>query len=404
MRIVPLKIEDQKEAERLFLSLGVSKEAKGILSSKCIFFNFKIEGISSWEANIIKQYLLSVGSDCAIPRQALIEKRKVDVCLFGSLTQLKRLGQKLANQPFNLKRIGVELLKVIDNFNRKEFILTVRKKSFKIDKPLICGIINLTPDSFSGNGLLSLNLPRDRLKYLVLKKVEGMLKAGVFMVDIGGESSRPFSKAIKQNEEIDRVIPFLKAIRKEFKSLLISIDTYKYKVAKAAVDEGVDIINDITAFRRHPPLIDLVKQYNLGCVLMHMKGTPQTMQISPYYRDLFGELLDFFKERLDFCLAKGINHEQIMLDPGIGFGKRLEDNLKIIRELYKLKIFGLPIFLGVSRKSFIGKILNLEPQKRLGGTLSANIISVFNGANILRVHDIEETRQVIDIFNAVYKS
>jgi len=228
-----------------------------------------------------------------------------------------------------------------------------------------------------------------------------MIKAGAKIIDVGGESTRPFSNPVKVGEEIKRVIPILKVLRKEFKQVFLSVDTYKYLVAKAAVSEGVDIINDITALQDNPQMASLVKKHKLGCVLMHMKGKPQNMQAKPYYKDVITEISDFFQERLNFCDKKGINKNQLFLDPGIGFGKRLEDNTKIINQLYKLKVFGLPIFLGLSHKSFIGKILNIDIKQRLVGTIAASIISLTKGANVLRVHDVGETAQAIKVASKI---
>lgn len=403
MRITPLKIRNEAQAKSLLVDIGVSPEAVPILSPKTLSAIFKIEAITSWEANIIKQYLLSLGSDCAIERSALLKNKKTSIIVFGNSAQLKQLCAKLKNQPFTLKEIGQELSLCLENIWRESFIFKARTKTLKIHKPLICGIINVTPDSFSGDGLLNRPQTTDhRLQTLALKKVEEMVKAGAQMVDIGGESTRPFAKPLTEKEEISRVIPVLKAIRKEFKNILISVDTYKYKTAKAAVDAGADIINDITAFRNSPLIADLVAKYQLGYILMHMKGMPQTMQVNPHYKKgVVEEILDFFKERLAFAQEKGIAPEHILIDPGIGFGKTPEDNLRLLNELYKFKILGLPIFLGVSRKSFIGKILNADVDKRLIGTISSIIVSIVRGANIVRVHDVKEVSEALKVANRI---
>jgi dihydropteroate synthase len=191
---------------------------------------------------------------------------------------------------------------------------------------------------------------------LGLKQCARMLKDGARIVDIGAESTRPGSSSISDREEISRLAPLLKALRKEFKKAILSIDTYKYKVAECAVNQGIDMINDITALRFAPKTADLVHKYKLGCVLMHMKGNPKNMQVKPGYKDVVQEQLDFYKDRIKFCHSKGIGSQQILIDPGIGFGKRLEDNTRIIRELRKFKILGLPVFLGLSRKTFIGEL------------------------------------------------
>lgn len=385
MRITPVAVKNEQKAKQLMSSLGVSREGARILSPKTLSSAFKIEGIKSWEANILKQHLLSQGTDAAIAREALIKDINTQVLVFGNLTQLKALCKKLNNQPFGLKEISQTLSVYLDNIYKETYVFRARDKQLRINKPLVCGIINMTPDSFSGDGLLGKD------KKSILAKVEKMLKAGAKIIDVGGESSRPFSKPITAKEELARVIPALRAIRRNFKKVLISLDSYKYQVIKAGVSEGVDIINDITALGGDRRKASLIKKYKLGCILMHMKGTPKTMQRAPHYKDVVSEVLDFFSERLEFCERAGIDKSEIMIDPGIGFGKSLEDNLRIINQLYKFKVLGLPLFLGLSRKSFIGKIVNVGPQERLAGTLSASILSVVGGARILRTHDVAET-------------
>ena len=400
MRITPLKIESQNQARDLLKTFGVSPEGIKILSPKSVSIAFKLEGISSWEANIIKQHMLSLGSDSAISRDALVKRIKTDTLVFGSISQLKKLCDKLKNQPFNLRKISETIFASIDNMFKKDFSFKCRKKELRINKPFVCGIINITTDSFSGDGLLSSGR-KSNIKDSVLIKAGQMVRAGAKMIDVGAESSRPFSKPIKEPQELKRIIPAVKALRKEFKKILISVDTYKYKVAKEALDAGADIINDITALRGSPRMAELIVRYKAGCILMHMRGKPSNMQKNPYYKDVSGEIIDFFSERLDFCTKKGIKREQIMIDPGIGFGKRLEDNLKIINDLYKFKMFGLPIFLGLSRKSFIGKALGLSVDKRLNGTVAANVFALSRGANILRVHDVRENFEAARLFSKI---
>lgn len=389
MRIIPLKIKNEETTRNLMASLGASKDGIRILAPKSIAAAFKIQGIKSWEANIIKQHLLSLGSDAAIARSALLKNIKTDIVIFGNLSQLKKLALKLKGQPFSLNQLSQELLACLKNIQKREFILRAGGKELKIKGPLVCGIINLSPDSFSGDGLTG--------RRLALERAEQMLKAGAGMIDVGGESSRPFSRPVREAEEIKRVVPVLRAIRKRFPKAVISIDTYKGKVARAAASEGVDIINDITALRHCPRTADLIKKHKLGCILMHMKGKPRSMQVNPRYKDVIDELMAFFAERLDFCSGKGIDSSQIAIDPGIGFGKAPQDNIRIIKDLYGFKAFGRPLFLGLSRKSFIGKILKAEAQKRLWGSLGAACAAYFKGADILRVHDVAETAAALKI-------
>ncbi len=398
MKIAPVEIKSEKNASKLMASLGVSREGIKILSPKSLYSGFKVEGIKSWEANIIKQHLLSLGSDAAIERDALIKNIKTKALIFGNLSQLRKLCGKLSSQTFNLKEFSNTLSLYLSNMHKKEFVLYARDKVLKIKKPIICGIINVTSDSFSGDGLLKeAGSSPSKIKDLALKKCEEMIRHGAKIIDVGAESTRPFSKQINEEEEMRRVTPVLKLLRKKFKKAIISIDTYKYKVMKAAIDEGIDIINDITALKFNPQAALLIKKYKLGCILMHMKGMPQNMQVNPKYYDVVEQELDFFKERLGFCAKKKIDKNQILIDPGIGFGKAFKDNIKIINELYKFKIFGVPIFLGLSRKSFIGSILNVGVKERLIGTIAASITSISKGVNILRAHDVKETHQAINI-------
>lgn len=401
IKITPVEITNQGDAGKFMLSLGVAVEGVRILSPKSIHFAFEIEGIRSWEANIIKQHMLSLGSDAAIERSALIKDIKTSVFVFGNLNQLNKLSQKLKNQPFSLDIVSKDIASYLKNLQKKDFTFKARDKVLKIKNPIVCGIINITEDSFSGDGLLKADSSKAKLQDLGMRQAESMIREGARMIDIGAESSRPFSKQIPVKEELKRITPVLKAIRKEFKKIIISVDTYKYKVAKVCADEGVDVINDITSLRGSRQMAGLIAEYELGCVLMHMKGTPKTMQINPSYKDVIKEEIDFFKERLEYCERKGICVQRIIIDPGIGFGKRLEDNTKIIRDLYKLKIFGLPILLGLSRKSFIGKILNTEVDARLVGTIAASVISLTKGGNILRVHDVKETIEAIKIVSGI---
>tara|TARA_B100000315_G_C14591215_1_gene595924 strand:- start:4071 stop:5306 length:1236 start_codon:yes stop_codon:yes gene_type:complete len=402
IKITPFELTTEAGAIKLMTSLGVTSQGIKILAAKSIFCAFLIKGIKSWEANIIKQHLLSLGSDAAIERDALVKDINTDILIFGSRSQLKRLSNKLKGQPFSLKEVSRLISLYLENLEKKEFVFLARKKTLKIRKPIVCGIINLTKDSFSGDGLLAkATSSSEKIKFLALKKAEQMIKEGAKILDIGAESSRPFAKQLRVKEELAQLIPVIKAIRKEFKKIPLSVDTYKYPVAYEASCLGIDIINDITALRHNPKIADIIKKNSLGCILMHMKGSPLTMQLNPYHKDVVWEIISFFKDRINFLNKKGISQNQICLDPGIGFGKRLEDNTRIINELYKLKIFGLPIFLGLSRKSFIGKILKNNIDQRLAGTIAANVVSINKGANILRVHDVKETVEAIKIASSI---
>ena len=249
------------------------------------------------------------------------------------------------------------------------------------------GVINVTPDSFSDGGLY---FEKDKAVERGLELAE----EGSDIIDIGGESTRPGSEPIPQEEELRRVIPVISALRKRTNTL-ISIDTTKSEVALAALDAGADIINDISSFRSDPNMLPVAAQKDAPVILMHMKGTPKTMQVNPFYENVLHEVKSFLKERLNSALAYGIKKEKIIIDPGIGFGKRFKDNLTLINNLHFLKDLDRPILVGVSRKSFIGKILGLSPQERMEGTIASAVLSIIHGAHILRVHDVASIKKSV---------
>ncbi|MCF7871118.1 MAG: dihydropteroate synthase [Candidatus Omnitrophica bacterium] len=403
MNVVPLFLSNQKEAKEAMLSLGATQAGAKILAPKSVFKSFKIQGIKSWEANILKQHLLSLGSDAAIERDALVKDIETGVLLFGSINQLKKLCGKLKNQTKRLRLLSIQLSKSLDNVQKTSYLYKARDKKLRINKPIICGIVNITKDSFSGDGLLKeAGESAGKLEKIVLDKVSRMFKNGAKIIDLGAESSRPFSKRISFREETKRIVPVLKAVRKRFKKLVISVDTYKPKVAKAVIEEGADIINDITALKNNQ-MASLLKKHNLGCILMHMQGNPENMQVNPSYRQVSEEIGSFFQERLDYCQKKGIGREKIFIDPGIGFGKLKKHNLDIINNLYQFKKFGVPIFLGLSRKSFLGDIIKKGPAGRLGATIAAELFALSQGANVLRVHDVKETNEAVKVFSQFVK-
>lgn len=257
----------------------------------------------------------------------------------------------------------------------------------------IMGIVNTTPDSFYDGGRF----------YEKEKAVEHALRLaeeGAEIIDIGGESSRPGAQPVSEEEELRRVIPVIEGLRRR-SGIPISVDTYKSKVAEKAIEAGANIVNDISALRMDRRMVEVVKKYKVAIVLMHMQGTPSTMQVNPSYEDVLKEIFDFLKERVDFASRNGIAFERIIIDPGIGFGKRLEHNLLILRHLERFKALNRPVLIGVSRKSFIGQILNLPEEERLEGTISAICLSIMKGANILRVHDVKEVRRAVEVAKAI---
>ena len=254
---------------------------------------------------------------------------------------------------------------------------------------LIMGILNVTPDSFSDGGRF---LSPDA----AVERALAMEKEGADIIDVGGESSRPGAEPVPVEEELRRVLPVLERLRGKLR-IPISIDTTKAEVAEAALRAGASIVNDISALRFDPAMAPLVAKFGAGLVLMHMLGTPKTMQQAPHYEDVVTEVRDFLAERAQYAQSQGIPREAIAVDPGIGFGKTVEHNLELLRRLPELVELGFPVLVGPSRKSFIGAILGFGVEERLEGTLAACAVAVVRGADILRVHDVKEVRRAADL-------
>ena len=269
--------------------------------------------------------------------------------------------------------------------NRQEFQSWLKHQSYT----LIMGILNMTPDSFSDGGQFK---SHDKAIDHALKMVE----EGANIIDIGGESTRPGAESVQLEEELSRTIPIIEAIRLK-SDCLISIDTYKSKVAKAALVSGADMVNDISGLTFDHNMASLVAKRNVPVIIMHIKGKPGDMQKNPNYDNLIKEIKAFFEVQIAIAKKAGIDSGNIILDPGIGFGKRLEDNFEIIRELGQISTMGYPVLLGPSRKSFIGFTLDLPIEERIEGTLASITAGVINGARIVRVHDIRATRRTLTI-------
>tara|TARA_B100000427_G_C15366793_1_gene532471 strand:- start:37 stop:888 length:852 start_codon:yes stop_codon:yes gene_type:complete len=271
-----------------------------------------------------------------------------------------------------------------------DWLLSKKKQS------LIMGILNITPDSFSDGGdFFEKNIAIDR----ALEMVE----QGADIIDIGGESTRPFSDSVSLKEEISRVIPVIEGICKE-SDVCISIDTTKSEVACEALEAGASVINDISAMEIDSLMVDVALKFNCPIVLMHMKGIPKNMQDNPQYQSLISDIKEYLLARIDFVVSKGIDRNKIIIDPGIGFGKTVENNFEIINNLDQFVKMNFPVLLGASRKSFIGVSLNLPENDRLEGSIAANIIGLQKGAKIFRVHDVVETNRAMVIANKIFNS
>lgn len=276
---------------------------------------------------------------------------------------------------------------------RTQTALPLRDRTLSLESPVVMGILNVTPDSFSDGG-----------KYSSVQKavdaVGQMVEEGAVIIDIGGESTRPGADPVSESEELNRVIPVLEQVLNGFPDTLFSIDTTKYRIAEESLKRGAHIINDISGLQKEPRLAELCAIYQAGFVLMHSQGNPQTMQKNPEYKNVVDDIYVFLKNGIEQLRQAGVS--SIMIDPGIGFGKTLQHNLDIIKELKKFITLGYPLLVGASRKSMIGKLLDGRPADgRLAGTLAVHYHCLLNGTKILRVHDVQEAVDSVKIFESL---
>ncbi|SDH26050.1 dihydropteroate synthase [Vibrio xiamenensis] len=270
--------------------------------------------------------------------------------------------------------------------------LEANNRVLDLTQPVVMGILNVTPDSFSDGG-------RFNSVDTALERVEQMVKAGVTIIDIGGESTRPGAPEVSVEEEIDRVVPVVKAIREKF-DIWLSIDTSKAEVMRLAIEAGADIINDVRSLTE-PGALEVVAKANVPVCIMHMQGEPSTMQQNPQYQNLLTEVHQFLEERIQICVDAGIKREKLILDPGFGFGKTVEHNYSMLAHLEEFHQYNLPVLAGMSRKSMLFKLLDKQPQQCMAASVASATIAAMKGAQIIRVHDFEETLDAVRVVNAV---
>jgi len=392
-----LHITNAREAIHEMGKVGVDPTGMKLMKGKTLHYNFKVEGIDPRTANLLKQEMLSVGGDAALDRRGLDCSSSSTGALFmGTEEQFEKLFAKLEQYP-DLRPFGQSLKEILRNLSRAHYTIRCRKRTFTLGKQtLLMGVLNVTPDSFSDGGLF---FDKEKAIARGLKMVE----EGADFIDIGGESTRPGSQPLGLDEELRRVIPVIESLAREVDAP-ISIDTYKSTVAKKAIEAGAQIINDISGLHLDPSLSQVAAKEDVPLVLMHIRGNPETMQRNIHYDSLFSEIIQYLKDSIQRAESAGVNPEQIIIDPGIGFGKTVEDNLLILKNLQEFKILGKPLLLGTSRKSFIGKILNADLTERLEGTLSSIVVGVLNGAHIIRCHDVLQAKRAIAIADAVHQA
>lgn len=373
------KLSNAIDIKKLLHTLGVDSGGVNILADKAEAHIIHIKDLAVGGANILKQDALSIGADLAVPRGTVVALTpKVDCILIATTKQLKSLARKELAQPFGLKELAKELSRLTQS---------QKKKNIKI-----MGIINANDDSFFSESRFDGESAID--------KIEQMIEKGATIIDIGGVSSAPNSKAVSVQEELSRVKPICDIIqeKKLYEKVDFSIDSYQPLVAEYAFKSGFKILNDITGLE-NDTLCRLCAEYEATVVIMHMQGTPQTMQINPHYENLLSEVYAFFQERIQKAEAYGVKN--IVLDVGIGFGKSLEDNLYLLKNLEHFKSLQKPLLIGASRKSMIDKIVPAKVEERLAGTLALHHEALKNGAEVLRVHDVKEHVVLVKIYEAL---
>jgi dihydropteroate synthase len=393
--IRPLILRSTAEAHRELERIGVDPAGIARMLPKLELLPILVPNLRAAAANILKQELLSLGGDAAVARGTVAcSIDTTDVLLIGTRKQLTGLCDKLAQQPFGLATLALQLRELLATIAVPPASWRLARRELSLQRPLIMGILNVTPDSFSDGGRFS------NVEAAVAHALQ-MVEQGADIIDIGAESTRPGAPLISPDEELRRLLPVLEQLAGRIK-LPISIDTWKAPVAEAALKAGAEIINDVSGLTFDPALAEVVARHRSGLVLMHTRGRPETMQQDTGYQDLLGEIADFLQASLQAALAAGCSPEQLVLDPGIGFAKDTAGNLEILRRLPELAGLGYPLLVGSSRKRFIGTVLGREkPEERLFGTAATVALAVAQGAGILRVHDVQAMRDVVDMAHSI---
>jgi len=386
-------LRNREEVRAALERARVSKPGIDIMVDKGLFRAIRVSGIDVRAANILKQEMLSRGGEVATSREVYeLGGGTADCVIMGTLTQFERLLPKLSQQPFGLRKLAASLEAVLHHLDQA---VPVCHPGLDFSEgPLLMGVLNVTPDSFSDGG--------DFLDpEVAVRAAREMVEQGAALVDVGGESTRPGSDPLPLEDEVARVLPVVRSLAGEMPGR-ISVDTYKAKVAAAALEAGAFMINDISALRMDPEMVAVVRDAGCPVVLMHMQGTPKTMQEAPAYDDVVEDVYRFLLERLEWAVDQGVREENLLIDPGIGFGKTLEHNLALLRNLEVFRSLGRPLVVGASRKRFLGEILGVaEPKQRDQATAITTALAVLAGAHLVRVHRVDLNRDAVRVARAV---
>ncbi len=389
-----IKINQEMLCDAL-AAMGAHKDSLPIFARKAQIIPLKLLEVRTPAANIIKQEMLAAGGDAVTPAGAVTCATKyVDVLLLGTSKAYRSLLAKLELMPwFGMPRVAEDIKAALQPAELKTTLADGRVLTY--EKLCVMGILNITPDSFyAGSRVPQLQT--------VLERAGKMLADGAGVLDIGGESTRPGSDSVDGEEERRRVLPVIEALRKEYPEAVLSVDTYRADTAEAALVAGADIINDISAMEADARMADVVQKSNAPIILMHMRGTPKNMQQNCEYKNVVEEVAVYLAQRAQLLRERGVGADKIILDPGIGFAKDVQQNLLLMRDLHTLTSFGYPVLLAASRKSTIGAVLGGVPaEERLEGTIATSLQAVYAGAQMVRVHDVLENARAIRMLEAI---
>ncbi len=381
---------------------AIDVEAAGvdIMTPKTGHRCIRLYDLAAQDALIMKQEMLSLGGDVAISRRALPPcGERSNVLVMGTLPQLERLADKLTRQYDRLCDCGAAISRILENMEASH-VLCLGDGIDLGKRTLVMGILNVTPDSFYDGG-------RHATHEEAVERALDMAEAGADIIDVGGESTRPGASQVEVDTELARVIPVIEAVGDAI-DLPVSVDTSKAAVAEEAISAGAAMVNDVTALRGDEGMAGVVAKHDVPVCLMHMLGSPQNMQESPSYQDVMGDICRFLDERVGYAIEQGVSRNNIILDPGIGFGKRtgagVEDNCEILARLRELKSLGYPVMVGASRKRFIGNLCGCPPDERLEGSLGGGAMAVTGGADIVRVHDVAATRRMLAVVDRIART
>lgn len=372
-------------------NIGFDKTYLNKAVDKYRFKNIKIFNLSIPQANILKQTAISVGADCAVHRETITCKiERTDCILGGSFSQLKKISQKLRNQPFSLSKLADLIDK---NLDFKLAPIKIKEADFDFTRPYIVGVLNLTQNSFSDGGEF---FEFDK----ATKHLVEMIEDGADIIELGAESTKPFSSAVSDELQLEKLLPILDFIKENGIKTPISVDTRSAKVAKVCIEAGADIINDVSGFEYDAEMASTVAKLGVPVIIQHSKGTPEDMQINPTYENLMDELFLGLKEKSDIALSSGVRPENIIIDAGIGFGKTKEQNFEIIKRIGELFALNYPIMLGVSRKALLG-LKDESNEVKDVYTLALNAVVMNNKVNFIRVHNVKLHKKLIE-FQSIF--